>query len=267
MEPSLGSPAGTAATWADLRGHVAVVTGGNGGIGLGFARGLVAAGASVSIWGTNPAKNERAVELLQGGAGTVKSLVCDVGDETAVVAAMAAVAEEHGRLDSCFVNAGIGGITHPLLDTDLDRFRSITRVDLEGAFVTVREAARHMVAFGNGGSLVATGSMVNRFGAPRNYGYAASKAGLAAIMRGCAVELARHGIRANTVSPGWTESPMTRETAFADERFVAGVLPRVPVRRWGGADDFAAVAVYLASPASSFHTGDELTIDGGYAAF
>jgi NAD(P)-dependent dehydrogenase (short-subunit alcohol dehydrogenase family) len=267
MDSSLIPDAGPNGSWSDLTGHVAVVTGGNSGIGLGYAGGLVAAGATVTIWGRNEAKNAAAVEQLSGGRGSVTASVCDVADEQAVTAAMVAIADTHGRLDSCFVNAGIGGITHPLLETDLERFHHITRVDLDGAFVTLREAARHMVRFGNGGSLVATGSVVNRFGAAFNYGYGASKAALSAMVRGCAVELARHKIRANTVSPGWTESDMTSNGAFQDERFVQGVMPRMPVRRWGEAGDFGAVAVYLASPASSFHTGDEITIDGGYACF
>ncbi len=253
-------------TWYDLTGHVAVVTGGNGGIGLGLAAGLAAAGAHVTIWGTNPDKNAAAVDRLDGGGGKVTSLVCDVSDERAVVDAMAATAEQHGRLDSCFANAGVGGRTWPLLDTTVERFRSITAIDLDGAFVTLREAARHMIAAGNGGSLVATSSMSVRFGAPANHAYAASKAGLVAIVRGLAVELARHRIRANAILPGWSEGDMTTG-AFADERFVSGVLPRVPQRRWGTGADYAGLAVYLASPASAFHTGDDILVDGGYAAF
>jgi NAD(P)-dependent dehydrogenase (short-subunit alcohol dehydrogenase family) len=267
MDASLLPATHEAGSWTDLTGRICVVTGGNSGIGLGYAAGLVAAGATVSLWGRDPEKNADAVQRLQGGAGTVSSVVCDVADEQAVSDAMAAVAEEHGRLDACFANAGIGGITHPLLDTTLDRFHRITSIDLDGAFVTIREAARHMVAFGNGGSIVATSSVVARFGAPHNYGYAASKEGLLAIVRGCAVELARHRIRANAVLPGWTESDMTSNTAFADDRFVANTMPRMPVRRWGTAADFGAIAVYLASPASGFHTGDSITIDGGYGVF
>jgi NAD(P)-dependent dehydrogenase (short-subunit alcohol dehydrogenase family) len=267
MDPALIPAAGGNTSWADLTGRVAVVTGGNGGIGLGMAAGLVHAGAAVSVWGTNPDKNAKAVERLEGGPGKVSSLVCDVSDEQAVVDAMARVAEEHGRLDACFANAGIGAITHRLLDTTLERFHRITSVDLDGAFVTMREAARQMVACGNGGSIVATSSVSVHFGTPANHAYAVSKAGLIAIVKGVAVEMARHGIRANALLPGWTETGMTEGTAFGNEKFVASTMPRMPVRRWGTAADFGAIAVYLASPASSFQTGSEILMDGGYAQF
>ena len=267
MDPSLVPTGPPGIAWFDLTGHVAVVTGGNSGIGLGFAAGLVAAGATVSIWGTNPERNATAVERLAGGPGRAYAVTCDVTDEDAVASAMARVANDRGRLDSCFANAGIGAITHNLVDTTLERFHQITRINLDGAFVTIREAARQMIAAGNGGSLVATASVAAKFGAPRNYGYAASKEALLAVVKGCAVELARYRIRANAVLPGWTETGMTVDSAFADERFVANVMPRMPVRRWGIPSDFGAIAVYLASSASTFHTGDAIVIDGGYSVF
>jgi NAD(P)-dependent dehydrogenase (short-subunit alcohol dehydrogenase family) len=193
-------------------------------------------------------------------------MIVDVGDEQQVTDAMADVAGRYGRLDSCFANAGLSRPPTALVDTSLADFQAVTRVDLDGAFVTLREAARHMIAAGHGGSLVATSSMSVRFGMARNYPYAASKGALVAIVKALAVELARHGIRANALLPGWTESGVTAPR-FADETFQRKVMPRVPVRRWGSGDDFAGIAVYLASPASAFHTGDEILIDGGYAAF
>lgn len=247
----------------DLSGQVSLVTGGNNGIGLGMARGLASAGARVCIWGTNEQRNAQAVEELAGDADAMR---VDVGDEQEVVAAMAEVVERFGRLDSCFANAGIGAARKPLVDTTLEDFHRITRIDLDGAFVTLREAARHMIELGNGGSLVATSSLAALQGQAGGYAYAASKGGLVAIAKALAVELARHKIRANALLPGWTESGMTAP-AFANEKFVSNVMPRMPVRRWGTGDDFAAIAVYLASPASSFHTGDSILIDGGYAAF
>lgn len=247
----------------DLRGHVALVTGGNAGIGLGMARGLASAGARVVIWGTNEERNRAAASELGDSATAMR---VDVGDEQAVTAATAEVAERFGRLDSCFANAGIGAGRKALIDTTLEDFRAVTRIDLDAAFVTLREAARQMIELGNGGSLVATSSLAVKMGQAGGYSYAASKAGLVAIVKALAVELARHGIRANALLPGWTESGMTAP-AFANEKFVRNVMPRMPVRRWGTGDDFAAIAVYLASPASSFHTGDSILIDGGYAAF
>jgi NAD(P)-dependent dehydrogenase (short-subunit alcohol dehydrogenase family) len=247
----------------DLSGHVSLVTGGNNGIGLGMARGMASAGARVCIWGTSEERNARAVEELGADADAMR---VDVGDEQQVVAGMAEVVERFGRLDSCFANAGIGAARKPLIDTTLEDFHRITRIDLDGAFVTLREAARHMIELGNGGSLVATSSLAALQGQAGGYAYAASKGGLVAIAKALAVELARYKIRANALLPGWTESGMTAP-AFANEKFVSNVMPRMPVRRWGTGDDFAAIAVYLASPASSFHTGDSILIDGGYAAF
>jgi NAD(P)-dependent dehydrogenase (short-subunit alcohol dehydrogenase family) len=248
----------------DLGGHVSLVTGGNNGIGLGMAKGLASAGAQVCIWGANEERNAQAVAAI--GEESATAMRVDVGDEQHVVAAMAEVRERFGRLDSCFANAGIGAARKPLVDTTLEDFHRITRIDLDGAFVTLREAARHMIELGNGGSLVATSSLAALMGQAGGYAYAASKGALVAIVKALAVELARHQIRANALLPGWTESGMTAP-AFANEKFVSNVMPRMPVRRWGTGDDFAAIAVYLASPASSFHTGDSILIDGGYAAF
>lgn len=247
----------------DLTGRVALVTGGNSGIGLGMARGLHEAGATVCIWGTNEEKNAKAAVEIGERAHATR---VDVADEAAVVEAMAQIVADHGRLDSCFANAGIEGGRKSLLKTTLDDFRRITRVNLDGAFVTMREAARQMVELGSGGSIVATSSLSVLFGQAGGYAYTASKGALVTMVKALAVELARHDIRANALLPGWTVSGVT-EGAFGDQKFVDNVMPRMPVRRWGTGADFAGVAVYLASDASSFHTGDSILIDGGYAAF
>lgn len=256
------TPAATPAMF-DLTGHVALVTGGNNGIGLGMAKGLHEAGATVVIWGTNVERNASAAKEIGERAHAVR---VDVADEDAVATAMADVAQQHGRLDSCFVNAGVGSGRKPLLETGLDDFHRVTRVNLDGAFLTMREACRQMKALGNGGSIVATSSLTVLFGQPGGYGYTSSKHALVGMVQAIAVEMARYKIRANAVLPGWTVSGMT-EAAFNDERFVAGVMPRTPARRWGTGDDFAGIAVYLAGPASAYHTGDSILIDGGYAAF
>ncbi|WP_054815498.1 SDR family NAD(P)-dependent oxidoreductase [Nocardia arizonensis] len=250
----------------DLHGHVAVITGANSGIGLAFARGLARAGADVCVIGRNAERNESAAEQLRAFGGRVLALGCDVGEEQQVVDAIGRAAAELGRIDSCFVNAGVPQGMEPFLETSLDEFRRVTSINLESAFVTLREAAKVMVAKGEGGSLVGTASLAARQGVPRGQNYAASKAGLIAIMNSIAVELAKHGIRANSVLPGWVETPMTKDL-FAWERFRERVRPRIPVGRWGRPEDFESVAVYLASPASAFHTGDTLLIDGGYSLF
>ena len=258
-------------TLFDLTGHVALVTGGNSGIGLGMAEGLAEQGAAVAIWGTNAAKNDAAVERLAELGGDVHAVVCDVGDREAVVASMAETIGELGRVDSCFVNAGVGGAAPSFLEMTTDEWRRVLRVNLDGAFYTAQEATRHMVERFDGGdtaggSLVFTTSGSAYFGQQKGQHYGASKAGLIAMMRGIAVEHARHGIRANAVLPGWIESDMTAG-ALTWDRFVERNLPRVPMRRWGDRRDFAGIAVYLAGDASRYTTGDVITIDGGYHSF
>ncbi|MDQ1438315.1 MAG: hypothetical protein QOK43_1944 [Acidimicrobiaceae bacterium] len=250
----------------DLTGRVALVTGGNGGIGLGMASALAAAGADVAVWGTNEDKNDAAVAALAEHGTRVAAFVCDVGDEAAVESAFAATVEAFGRVDTCVANAGVGGGGASFVDLSMDEWRRVMRVNMEGAFLTLRAAARHMVERGQGGSLIGVASLAAIEGAARNEHYAATKGGLTSMMRGLAVELARHRIRANSVLPGWIETAMT-EGAFGNERFTEKVLPRVPLRRWGTPADFGGVAVYLASDASGYHTGDSFVIDGGYAVF
>jgi NAD(P)-dependent dehydrogenase (short-subunit alcohol dehydrogenase family) len=250
----------------DLTGHVALVTGGNSGIGLGMAEGLASCGARVCIWGTNEDRTKVALERLSEAGNEVAAMRVDVGDEEAVAAGVQSVVDRFGRLDSCFANAGVGAARQRLVDTSLEDFHRITRVNLDGTFVTLREAARHMIELGNGGSLVATSSLATVMGQSGGYAYAASKGGLVAIVKALAIELARHRIRANALLPGGVESNMTSAT-LADETFSRKVMPRMPLRRWGRGEDFAGIAAYLASPASEFHTGDAILIDGGYAIF
>ncbi|AFM15167.1 dehydrogenase of unknown specificity, short-chain alcohol dehydrogenase like protein [Mycolicibacterium chubuense NBB4] len=250
----------------DLTGHVAVVTGGGSGIGFGLAEGLARAGASVAIIGRTAARLDTAAAALRAHGNPVLVVPCDVADEPAVTAAMSGIRAEFGYLDSCFANAGVRGSFTPTLETTLAEFRSVTAVDLDGVFLTLREAARQMIEADRGGSLVGVSSLGAFQGMPRQPAYAAAKAGVTALTDSMAVEFARHGIRANTIAPGWFDTDMTSE-GLADERFRSRVLPRVPVRRWGSAEDLAGVAVYLAGAASRYHTGDVLRIDGGYLKF
>jgi NAD(P)-dependent dehydrogenase (short-subunit alcohol dehydrogenase family) len=250
----------------DLSGHCALVTGGNSGIGLGMATALAAAGADVAIWGTNAERNASAAEELEALGTRVVALRCDVGDESDVEAAFAATVDALGKVDACFANAGVSGGGSRFTEMPLEEWRAVMRVNGEGAFLTLRAAARHMVERGEGGSLVGVASMAATEGAPRAQPYAFSKGGLISMVKGIAVELARHGIHANAILPGWIDTPMT-ERSFADDRFSGAVLPRIPVRRWGLPEDFGAAAVFLASPASAYMTGQSLVIDGGYTVF
>ena len=220
----------------------------------------------MAIIGRSAERLDRAAETLAQIGNPVLAIAADVSDETAVGDAMSRVRDELGGLDSCFANAGVGGGVTPLVDTTLAQFRAVTAVNLDGVFLTLREASRHMIESGTGGSLVAISSLGARQGMPRQHAYGASKAGIIAIVNSIAVELARYGIRANTVAPGWVATEMI-EPALATDVFKDRVLPRVPLRRWGTPDDLAGVAVYLAGSASAYHTGDVLLVDGGYARF
>ena len=247
----------------DLSGRTALVTGGNGGIGLGMAQGLVQAGANVMIWGSRQEKTDAAVAALRALGGTAEGLICDVGDEQAVNDAFARTVQTMGPIHACFANAGVSSKPTRITDMSAEEFRRVQRVNVDGVFHTFRAAARHMIEHEEGGSLVATASTAAVEGAARNSHYGASKG---AYVRALAVELARHGIRANSILPGWIETEMTAR-AFGDERFAGAVLPRVPMRRWGSIEDFAGIAIYLMSSASSYTTGEQFLIDGGYTKF
>ncbi|MGI9123710.1 MAG: SDR family NAD(P)-dependent oxidoreductase, partial [Mycobacterium sp.] len=197
-------------SWHDLSGHVALVTGGNSGIGLGMARGLRDAGAAVAIWGTSVEHNEAATtELGAGGGAPVAAFRVDVSDEDAVAAGLAQTLETFGRIDSCFANAGVPGQSAPIDQMSTQDWRRVMSVNLDGQFYTVRAVAGHMKSRGGGGSIVFTSSVSMTDGLPFDIQYAAAKAGLTAMARGLAVELARDKIRVNAIVPGWTEAAMT----------------------------------------------------------
>ena len=251
----------------DLTGKVAVVTGGNGGIGLGFARALAAAGADVSIWGTNPEKNAAAEKELQAINSSASAVQCNVAEEAQVEECMASVIERYGRIDGCFPNAGIGTQNQkPFFEHSNEDWHSVLDVNLTGVFFTLRAATRQMVEQGEGGSLVLTSSGTAIQGSAKGQAYAASKGAMLAMMMGLSVEMARYGITSNAIIPGWIETDMTAGL-FGWDKFVDNVMPRIPLRRWGQPDDFGAIAVYLMSEASRWHTGDVIKIDGGFSIF
>ena len=255
----------------DLTGRVAIVTGGNGGIGLGMAKGLAAAGCSVSIWGRNAEKNAQAAKALVALGAEADYHVCDVADRASVTAAMDATLAHFGRVDGCFANAGIGGGgRRAFIDRTDKEWRDMFATNLDGVFHVFQVAARHMTERANAGDpfgrLIATSSLASISGTPRNEHYAATKASLNSMVMSLGVELARFGITANAILPGWIRSDMT-QGLIGNDKFVANVIPRVPMRRFGEPEDFAGIAVYLMSKASSYHTTDCLLIDGGYAAF
>jgi NAD(P)-dependent dehydrogenase (short-subunit alcohol dehydrogenase family) len=255
----------------DLTGRVAVITGGNGGIGLGIAQALHAAGCHVSIWGRNAEKNKAAAATMADGAAKVETLVCDVSDPASVKAAMQATLDKFGRVDGCFANAGIGGGgRRAFIDRTEEEWRKMFATNLDGVFHVFQAAARHMTERAAGGDafgrLVATSSMASLFGTARNEHYAGTKAAINALVRALAVELARYGVTANAILPGWIKSDMT-QGLMANDKFVDNVMPRIPMRRFGEPTDFGGIAVYLMSSAGKYHTGDTFVIDGGYSLF
>ena len=251
----------------DLTGKVALVTGGNGGIGLGMADALAEAGADICIWGTNPKKNEAATAQLKRHGRKVHAQIVDVGDEQQVEAGFAEAIKMMGHIDNCVANSGVSGRGKgAILEMTYEEWRRVLRVNLDGVFFTFRGAARHMVERGKGGSLVAMASTAAIEGAARSSHYGASKGGVTAMVRALSVELARYKISVNSVLPGWIETEMTAN-AFGNEKFAANVMPRIPQRRWGTGADFGPIAVYLASDAASYTTGRDFVIDGGYTLF
>lgn len=250
----------------DLQGKVALVTGGNGGIGLGMADALAEAGADVCIWGRDADKNKIAENKLLARGHRVLALTCDVADETQVEECFARTLKEMGRVDACFANAGVGKLGTAFHEMSVDEWRTVFGVNMEGVFVTFRSAIRHMLDQGQGGSLVVTSSLSANYGMATGEHYAATKAGVIAIIRALAVEYARYNIRANAILPGWIETEMTAPL-FGYDKFKERIIPRIPQRRWGLPADFGPIAVYFASDSSEYHSGDAVVIDGGYSCF
>jgi NAD(P)-dependent dehydrogenase (short-subunit alcohol dehydrogenase family) len=254
----------------DLTGKVALVTGGNRGIGYGMAEALALSGADVVIWGTNAEKNDAAKKTLAAPGKRASARTVNVGNEAEVVEGMQAAIAEMGRVDCVIANAGIGGGARSFSEMSIETWRRVHAVNEEGVFYTLREACKHMVERAGkgdaGGSLVGVASLAGLEGAARNEAYSATKGAVMAMIRSIAVEHARFGIRANSIAPGWIATDMT--AGMQDNKaFAEKVLPRVPMRRWGDPSDFGGMAVYLASDASKYHTGDTFVIDGGYLVF
>lgn len=251
----------------DLSGKVALVTGANSGLGLAYARGLAKAGASVVIWGRREDKNQQAVQELEQYGGKVLADVVDVGSEQAVAAGIEKVVSQLGRLDCAVVNAGFATRTESILDLSSEMYHDLLNVNLHGAFYTLREAARAMVnraeAGEPGGSLIVCGSLSIINGVAGMSHYAAAKGALNSMVKTLAVEMGPHQIRANVVLPGFIATEMTQADPEAYKVMDEAVSQATPVRRVGRPEDFEAIAVYLASDSSAFHTGDSIVIDGG----
>ena len=253
-------------TVIDLTGKSFIITGGNGGIGLGMGEGIVMAGGSVVIWGRNEAKNAEAVAQLEDLGGRAAAFVCDVADEEQVIETMRQSVDVFGRLDGLFANAGRGGTGTRFLDTTLEDWRAVMATNLDGVFLTLREAAKVLVEQGEGGSLVAVSSTSAIHGAAGNEAYGTAKTALNGLVRALAVALARYQIRVNSLLPGWTITDLARG-GYESDVFREATVKRTPVRRWADPAEFREVGAFLADPTQTFHTGQEICVDGGYTVF
>ena len=249
----------------DLSGKVAVITGGNSGLGLGFARGIAKQGGDIAIWARSLEKNAKAKAELETFGVRVTTRQVDVSSEEQVIAGYEAVMKDFGRVDCVIANAGLPPTTNSTLDLSTSDYHAFLGVSMHGAFYTLREGARLMVrraeAGDPGGSLVFCGSLSMFKGLPGKPQYAGAKGALGAIVRAMAVEFGKYGIRANSIAPGYIKTGMTGESAewsAIDKYFAA----KTPIPRPGYTSDFEAIAAYLASDASSFHSGDTIVIDG-----
>jgi NAD(P)-dependent dehydrogenase (short-subunit alcohol dehydrogenase family) len=252
----------------DLRGKVVLVTGGNAGIGLGFARGIARAGGDVVIWGRRAAKNAEAAKALAEFGGRVSTQEVDVSDEGQVVRGMAEAVEEMGRVDGVIANAGLMSNAESFVAMSSEAWHGLLAVNQHGSFYTMREGARHMKrrydAGDPGGSLLFCASLSALTGSPGMQHYNASKGAMVAMSRGIAVEAGRYGIRCNVVCPGYTRS----ETVdLPDDHPVMERIRRYnPMGRIGTPADFEGIGVYFMSDWSSFHTGDLVIVEGGWMA-
>jgi 2-deoxy-D-gluconate 3-dehydrogenase len=247
----------------DLSGKVAVVTGGNGGIGLAMAKGMAEAGAAILVAGRDAGKSEAAVaELKELGAEADQTEV-DVSDAKACAALMQTAAKRFGRLDILVNNAGMSIRKRPETYA-LEEWAKVMQTNLTSAFLCCQAAYPHMKKAG-GGKIVNIGSMYSLFGAPLGAPYAASKGGIVQLTRSLAASWAKENIQVNAVLPGWIDTALTRQARIDIPELDGRVHARTPAGRWGQPDDHKGVAVFLASAASNFVTGASIPVDGGYA--
>jgi 2-dehydro-3-deoxy-D-gluconate 5-dehydrogenase len=247
----------------DLSGKVALVTGGNGGIGLGMATGLAQAGATVVLAGRNAAKSAAAVESLRAQDHLADAIEADVTGERDVAALFQEVMLRHGRLDILVNNAGTT-VRKPAHQLSLDEWNQVMDTNLTSAFLCSR-AAHALMKEGGGGKIINIGSMLSIFGAPYAPAYGASKGGIVQFTRSIATGWAPDNIQANAVLPGWIDTELTRGAREQVTGLNERVLARTPAGRWGLPADLAGVAVFLASSASDFITGTAIPVDGGYS--
>ncbi len=249
----------------DLTGRVAVVTGGNRGIGRALALGLARAGAAVAILARNVQRNAEVLQELRATGRPALALALDVTDRAAIAPSIAAVEAGLGGIDILVNNAGNAVLTGGVLSEPAATWDNILETHLNASFLLSQAVARSMVARGRGGKIINLASMYAFFGAGAEPSYAAAKGAIVLLTRSMAIELAPHDIQVNAIAPGWIETDMTRE--FIDSPANAAILARTPAGRWGQPDELVGAAVFLASRAAGFVTGVTLPVDGGYSVF
>jgi 2-dehydro-3-deoxy-D-gluconate 5-dehydrogenase len=247
----------------DLTGRAAIVTGGNGGIGLGMAKGLAAAGAAIVVAARDEAKNVEAVRELEGLGAQATAVRVDVTEEASCRMMVQSALDRFGRLDILVNNAGTNIRKQPEAYT-LEEWHLILETNLTSAFMCSQAAYPAMRQAG-GGKIIMIGSMMSIFGASFTSAYAATKGGIVQLAKALACAWAKDNIQVNAVLPGWIDSALTRQARRDIPGLEERAAARTPAGRWGTPEDFAGIAVFLAGPASDFVTGAAITVDGGYS--
>ncbi|MGI9520623.1 MAG: SDR family NAD(P)-dependent oxidoreductase [Hyphomicrobiaceae bacterium] len=247
----------------DLAGKVAVVTGGNGGIGLGMATGLAKAGATIVIAARNMEKSETAARSLRTIGSAVTTLSVDVTSQQSVGEMVQSTLDVHGRIDCLIANAGMN-TRKPPQDYEAHEWHTIIETNLTGPFYCAQAVYPTMKSQG-GGKIITIGSMASIFGLPFAAAYASTKGGVVQLTRVLATAWAHDNIQVNSVLPGWIDTNMTRSARSQLDGLHERVETRTPAGRWGNPNDFAGIAVFLAGPGSDFVTGTAIPVDGGYS--
>ena len=245
----------------DLSDNVAIVTGGNGGLGLAYGRGLVKAGCRIAVWGRNAEKNAAAVEELRKLGGEAESFVCDVTDEAQTKTVFAETVDHFGQIDICFANAGGGGFRGMSHMTSREDWLSTVDLNLMSVVHTFASVTEHLLARKAPGRLIVTSSVAAILGTGGAAGYSTTKAAVNGLVQALAVELGKAGIRVNAILPGFIETEMSLNTSQA---FQDAARRRSAIGRIGELSDMEGIAVFLASRESDFMTWQSIVLDGGH---
>jgi NAD(P)-dependent dehydrogenase (short-subunit alcohol dehydrogenase family) len=248
----------------NLAGHVALVTGGNGGLGLAMAKGLAKAGATIAIWGRNPRKNAAALTMLEALGARAAAFECDVTDRTACADAFRTTIARFGKIDSCFANAGGSGARGPFHTLSAQAWNATADLNLSSVVATFQLAIAHWLERSAPGKLIVTSSIAGVLGIPLGSGYSATKAAVQGLIRALAIEYGRANIQANAILPGFIETEMSLDTP---QYFQDACRRRAASGELGQLEDMEGIAVYLAAKESRFMTGQCLVLDGGHTIF